>query len=67
MPTDVREEIVITDKDGVELLIFHYNKANGITIKEPEEWENPHTFFTMITKEDWIEVKKFIDTQLGID
>ncbi len=61
MPTEIRETLVLVDDKGEEQLHFFLNTKEEITITDDISQDNPYAFYGSINKEDWQDIKKFID------
>lgn len=61
MPTEKREILAILDDEGKFEMQFYYNQSEAITITNDENGDDPYAVYLQISKEDWVEIKKFID------
>lgn len=60
MPTSIFEHFIVHNPESVADLEVYINTNNDIFICEPNVTGG---FFSIITREDWEELKKFIDKQ----
>ena len=51
--------LTIINKEGVSDMEFYLNNAGSISVSEPGM--SGYEFFSEISKEDWEELKQFID------
>lgn len=51
--------LTVINKDGVSDIEFYMNKSGSISVIEPGN--NPYSFYSEISKEDWQDIKRFID------
>jgi hypothetical protein len=65
MPTELREKLVLVNDKGEDELIIFFNSKNEITITDDLDSENMYAFWYSLNKEDWQDVKKFIDEQFN--
>lgn len=64
MGTFIREELAVTNKDeSIEFIVFR-NVSVGMTIQQEDPMDAPY-FTGTFTKEDWNEIKRFIDEQFN--
>lgn len=62
MPTDIRQRLFLTNKDEETELVVFYNNMDKITLANNEDLDD---FVLSISKEDWEEIKLFIDKEFA--
>lgn len=60
MPTLIHKSFHLYNKDNIADVEFYLNKDGDIFV---QELHSDDSFFFVINKDDWIELKKYIDEQ----
>jgi len=66
MPTFIRETFVLAADEEKEMLFAYLNKDGNIFLTDDLDENSQSYFYAILTKEDWIEMKAFIDNQFNI-
>jgi hypothetical protein len=61
MPTEIRERLVVVNKKFEDELYIFFNQQDEITLTDSDDPYNPNGFLYSMNKEDWQEIKSFID------